>query len=120
MLYLNIESTNQEFLMFEIIYCNEAIEQINNLDRISYKKLLKDIEKFRSLGINAVDTKNLAAGLWEMRTDNIRTYYAYEKGKIIIVGLVVLKKSQKAPKRYIEQALNNIDKVKLELKNNKE
>jgi phage-related protein len=106
--------------MFEIIYCNEAIEQMSNLDRASYKKLLKDVEKFKSLGIGAVDTKNLTIGLWEMRTDNIRTYYAYEKDRIIIVGLVVLKKSQKAPKRYIEQAINNINKVKWELKNNKE
>ncbi len=63
--------------MFEIIYCDEAIEQINNLDRALYKKLLKDIEKFRFLGINAVNTRSLSSGLWEMKTDNIRTYYAY-------------------------------------------
>ena len=52
----------------------------------------------------------------EIRTDNIRSYYSYVGTKIIIVGLIILKKSQKAPKRFIEQAIRNIQKTKENLK----
>lgn len=101
--------------MFEIILSDEAEKQFNNLDKNSYKKIFKDFLKFENLGSNAVDSRNLTKDLWEIRTDNIRSYYAYTGTKIIIVGLIVLKKSQKAPKRFIEQALRNIEKTKEEL-----
>jgi len=102
--------------MFEIILSKEAEEQFNNLDKTLYKKVFKDFEKFENLGSKAVDSRDLTKGLWEIRTDNIRSYYSYVGTKIIIVGLIVLKKSQKAPKRFIEQAIRNIQKTKENLK----
>ncbi|MDD3436343.1 MAG: hypothetical protein PHC64_04230 [Candidatus Gastranaerophilales bacterium] len=36
----------------------------------------------------------------------------YVENKIIIIGLIVLKKTQKAPKRFIEQAIRNIEDYK--------
>ena len=102
--------------MFEIIFSDEAREQFYNLDKVSYKKVFKDFEKFEKLGSRSVDSRDLTKGLWEIRTDNIRSYYSYAGNKIIIVGLIVLKKSKKAPKRFIEQAIWNIQKTKEELK----
>lgn len=101
--------------MFEIILSDEAEEQFNNLDKASYKKVFKDFEKFEKLGSRAIDSRNLVKDLWELRTDDIRSYYSYAGTKIIIVGLIVLKKSQKAPKRFIEQAIRNIQKIKEKL-----
>jgi len=101
--------------MFEIILSNEAQEQFNNLDKTSYKKVFKDLEKFEKLGNRAINSRDLAKGLFEIRTDNIRSYYSYAGNKIIIVGLIILKKSQKAPQRFIEQAIRNIQKTKKEL-----
>jgi len=98
--------------MFEIILSNEATEQFNSLDKVSYKKIFKDFEKFEQLGSKAVDSRDLGKDLWEIRTDNIRSYYTYTGTKIIIVGLIVVKKSQKAPKRFIDQAIRNIQKTK--------
>ena len=77
--------------------------------------MFKDFEKIEQLGIKAVNSRDLTGDLWEIKTDNIRTYYSYSKGKIIIVGLIVLKKTQKAPKRFIEKAIANIKKTKDEL-----
>ena len=101
--------------MFEIILSDEAEEQLNSLDKASYKKAFKDLQKFEQLGSRAVDSRDLARGLFEIRTDNIRIYYSYADNKIIIVGLIVLKKSQKAPQRFIEQAIRNIERTKKEL-----
>lgn len=101
--------------MFEIFLTHEAEEQFNNLDRVSYKKVAKDYVKFEELGHKAVNSRDLGKGLWEIKSDNVRSYYSYTGTKIVIVGLVVLKKTQKAPKRYIEQAVSNIEKAKQQL-----
>ena len=60
---------------------------------------------------------DLGNGLFELKPDNVRAYFKYIKNRIIIIGLIVLKKSQKAPRRYIEQAHRNIEKY---LQENKE
>lgn len=50
-----------------------------------------------------------------IQSHNVRAYFKYHKDKIIIIGLIVLKKTQKAPERFIQQAIRNIDKVINEL-----
>jgi len=97
--------------MFEIIFADEAIEQRENLDKISKRKIIKAIRNFEILGREANNSRNLD-DIWEIKADNVRAYFDYEGNKIIIIGFIVLKKSQKAPKRYIEQAKRNIDKVR--------
>ena len=45
-----------------------------------------------------------------MKCDKVRIYFMYHQNNIIIIGLVVLKKTQKAPERYKMQAMANIEK----------
>ena len=45
-----------------------------------------------------------------MKCDKIRIYFMYHENNIIIVGLIILKKTQKAPERYKLQAISNIEK----------
>ncbi len=102
--------------MFKAIFSDEAMLQMENLDRISKKKAAKAIRNFEELGQYAHNSRNLG-DIWEIKTDNVRIYFDYEENKIIIIGLVVLKKSQKAPKRFIEQAKRHIDRVRQKIKN---
>ena len=102
--------------MFEIIYADEAFEQLNALDKTSRNKILKSIDIFEQFGKDANNSRNLKNGLWEIKADNIRAYFQYHQQKIIIIGLIVLKKTQKAPDRFIKQAIRNIDKIIQELK----
>jgi hypothetical protein len=101
--------------MFEVIFSDEAIEQRESLDPASKKKIIKAIRNFSGLGLQARNSRNLGE-IWEIKADNVRAYFDYEGNKIIIVGLIVLKKSQEAPKRFIEQAKRNIDRVRLMMK----
>lgn len=102
--------------MLKIIYADESEEHLLELDKISRNKILKAIEIFKVLGKNARNSRDLKNGLWEIKADNVRAYFKYFKGKIIIIGLIVLKKSQKAPARFIEQSLRNIENVINKLK----
>lgn len=103
--------------LFTAEYTNEALEQLNNLQDAEFEKITKAIYIFEHVGKKYKNINDLGNGLFELKPDNVRAYFKYAKNRIIIVGLVVLKKSQKALKRYIEQAHKNIDNY---LKENKE
>ena len=91
------------------------MEQLNQLDKPSRNRILKAIDIFEQFGKEANNSRSLKNGLWEFKADNVRAYFKYHKDKIIIIGLIVLKKTQKAPERFIQQAIRNIDKVIKEL-----
>jgi phage-related protein len=93
--------------MFETIYCDESLEQVKNLDKASRNKILRAITNFEILGTDAKNSRDLKNGLWEIKADNTRAYFKYYKDKIIIIGFITLKKSQKAPERYIQQAVTD-------------
>jgi phage-related protein len=103
--------------MYRIIYADEASEQLNTLEKSYRNKALRAIEVFSELGSQAGNSKPLRDGLFEIKADKVRVYFKYFENKIIIVGIIVLKKTQKAPERYIEQALRNINKTIKELQN---
>lgn len=103
--------------LFTAEYTNEALEQLENLQDAEFEKISKAIYIFEHVGKKYKNINDLGNGLFELKPDSVRAYFKYVKNRIIIVGLVVLKKSQKAPKRYIEQAHKNIDNY---LKENKE
>ena len=106
---------------FQAEYTNEALKQIEELEYNNKKKRFKAINLFEYLGKNAKNSRDLSSnGLFEIKADNIRAYFKYFENKIIIIGLIVLKKTQKVPKRFILQAIKNIDKYTAERANNNE
>lgn len=71
------------------------------------------------MGIKYKNINDLGNELFEIKPKGVRAYFQYDKERrrIIIIGFITLKKTQKAPKRYIKQALENIKNYKKELKN---
>jgi phage-related protein len=94
---------------FTAKYTDEALEQLDKLEKSSKKKILNAIKIFEQIGTEYKNINDLGGGLFELKPDNIRAYFKYHEGKIIIIGFMTLKKTQKAPKRYIEQAIRNIE-----------
>lgn len=89
----------------------EAENDLKNLDRQDLKRTLRTVAIFEQLGRDGVNSRPLnKEGLFEMKSDKVRIYFMYHKNNIIIVGLVVLKKTQKAPERYKIEAMTNIEK----------
>lgn len=97
--------------LFEARYAKEAEEDLKALDKQNLKRTLRTVSLFEQLGKDAVNCRQLnKQGLFEMKCDKIRIYFMYHKNSIIIIGLVVLKKTQKAPERYKIEAMSNIEK----------
>lgn len=90
-------------------YTKEATEQLFALSVENQDKILAAVRAFEYLGTKYKNINKLDLDVYEIKPHGVRTYFKYCGQKIIIIGLVVLKKTQKAPKRYIEQAARNID-----------
>ena len=105
--------------IFETEFTSEAQEQFDKLEQNNKRKLIKAIAIFEQVGTQYKNINSLGSGLFELKPDDVRAYFEYYNGKVIIVGLIVLKKSQKAPKRFIEQARRNIEKYIKDFKHEK-
>jgi len=93
---------------FKAEYTEEALIQFQELEKPNKKKII-DISIFEQVGTEYKNINDLGNDLFELKPDNIRAYFKYHENKIIIIGVITIKKPQKAPKRYIEQALRNIE-----------
>jgi phage-related protein len=91
-------------MQFTVELGEEASKQLMELDLVSKKKVLADYRVIEEVGLDAVISEPLGNKLFEIKTDNIRSLYTFKKGKIVVVGLIFTKKSQKTPKKYLEQA----------------
>ena len=92
-------------------YTPEAENDLKSLSRQDLKRALRTVALFEQLGKDGVNSRPLnKQGLYEMKCDKIRIYFMYSENHVIIIGLVVLKKSQKAPERYKLEAMANIEK----------
>ena len=100
-------------------YTPEAKEQFFQLSRENRIKIAAAIESFETLGSAYKNINQLDYDLFEIKPSGVRAYFQYdtERRRIIIIGFVTLKKTQKAPKRYMLQAVRNIEKYKRSIQN---
>lgn len=106
---------------FTAEFTNEALEQYSELDADNQDKILGAIRSFELLGTDYKNINKLDYDLYEIKPTGVRAYFRYDENrrKIIIIGLICLKKTQKAPKRYMKQAVRNIENYQKENKNEK-
>ena len=94
-------------------YTQEAEDELKNLDKQNQKRVLRTVAVFEQVGKAGVNSRPLnKEGLFELKTGQVRIYFMYHENNIIIIGLITLKKTQKAPERYKEIAMTRIESYK--------
>ncbi len=97
--------------LFTALYTKEAENDLKALDKQNIKRVLRTVAVFEQLGKDGVDSRPINKdGLFELKSGQVRIYYMYQENSIIIIGLITLKKTQKAPERYKELAKTRIEK----------
>jgi phage-related protein len=95
---------------YNIEFTPESVEELRELDKQNQKRAFRTVRLFEELGKDGVNSRPLDNnGLFEMKSDKLRLYFMYWENSIVIVGLMTLKKTQKAPDRYKEIAHKRID-----------
>ncbi|WP_191018135.1 type II toxin-antitoxin system RelE/ParE family toxin [Treponema zioleckii] len=78
----------------------------------SQQKLLGDeYTKIETQGIEFVRVKQLQKDIFEIKSNELRSLFKYKAGKIIVVGVVFVKKTQKTPKDKIKLAKQRLKEV---------
>lgn len=96
-------------MKYEVILIDEAKKEFLNLEKFLQEKVQEDYNLIYDFDINAVITKPLGNKIFEIKTDNIRSLFKYQKDRIIIVGLVFVKKTQKTPKEILKLAKKRLE-----------
>lgn len=82
----------------------------NKESRINFNKIVAYLDILEEMGtrVGAPVTKHLDGEIWELRPLKNRLLYAYYKNNKFIILHHFVKKTQKTPKREIEQAKRNL------------
>lgn len=95
-------------MRFEVVLTRQARKEFEALTPEQRISVGSDYETIRDKGIEFVKRRFLQNDLFEIKTNDVRSLFEYEKDRIIIVGLVYVKKSQKAPQRFVGIAKKRI------------
>jgi len=97
---------------YTAIITDDAEKQLLELSTNDRETILEAIKVFELVGTDYKNLNTLGDKLFEIKPKGVRAYFMYHPKlrKIIIVGFICLKTTQKAPTRYMEQARRNIAK----------
>lgn len=62
-------------------------------------------------GIEFVRVKHLQGKIFEIKSKNLRSLFRYQEGKIVLIGVVFVKKTQKTPREMIKLAKQRLKDV---------
>ncbi|WP_024470379.1 type II toxin-antitoxin system RelE/ParE family toxin [Treponema pedis] len=89
-----------------------AVESEISVLEQSQKDLLKtEYEKIEQQGVEFVKIKHLQKKIYEIKSNEVRSLFKYKEGRIIVIGVVFVKKTQKTPKETIKLAEKRLKEV---------
>lgn len=98
-------------MKFKIQKLKQAEKEISKLTKKQQEELNKDYKTITEKGIEFVKRRHLQDDVFEIKTNDIRSLFAYRENCIILIGLVYEKRSNKAPNYYIELAQKRIKEI---------
>ena len=96
---------------FKVEKLPQAEAEIKNLEESQQKLLSDEYANIETQSIEFVRVKPLQKDIFEIKTNELRSLFKYKAGKIIVVGVVFLKKTQKTPKEKIKLAKKRLKEV---------
>ena len=91
-------------MKFEIQKLKQAEKEINKLSKEQQKQVIDDYNVITTRGIEFVKRRHLRGDIFEIKTNDIRSLFAYRDDCVILIGLVYEKRTNKAPDYYIDLA----------------
>lgn len=98
-------------MKFTVEKLPQAKNEIESLEQSQRDMLETDYKKIQEQGIEFVRVKPIQKEIFEIKTNELRSLFKYKSGKIIVVGVVFVKKTQKTPKEIIKLAKKRLKEV---------
>lgn len=96
---------------FKVEKTKQAESEYNALTDEQKQLLDDDYKTIETKGLENVSTKKIEKGIFEIRTDRLRSLYTYREGALILIVVIFLKSTQKTPEQYKELARKRIKKL---------
>ena len=93
-----------DIMKFKIEKLKQAEKEIADLASHQKVAVESDFDIIEQQGIEFVKRRHLRNGLFEIKTNDIRSLFKYKEESIILIGLVYEKRTNKAPEYYIKLA----------------
>ena len=91
-------------MVFRVEKLDVVNDEIATLPPEQQTLLDSDYKTIETTGIEFVRIKHLQDKIFEIKSKNLRSLFKYQKDKIIVIGVVFVKKTQKTPKDKITLA----------------
>ncbi len=98
-------------MKFKIQKLRQAEKEISRLTKKQQEELEKDYKTITEKGIEFVKRRHLRSDVFEIKTNDMRSLFAYQENCIILIGLVYEKRSNKAPDYYIELTQKRLKEI---------
>ncbi len=98
-------------MKFTVEKLPQAELEIKSLEESQQKLLGDEYTKIETQGIEFVRVKPLQKDIFEIKSNELRSLFKYKAEKIIVVGVVFVKKTQKIPKDKIKLAKQRLKEV---------
>ena len=98
-------------MKFTVEKLPQAKAEIDSLEQSQKDMLEADYKKIQEQGIEFVRVKPIQKEIFEIKTNELRSLFKYASGRIIVVGVVFVKKTKKTPKETIKLAKQRLKEV---------
>ena len=98
-------------MKFAVEKLPQAKAEIDSLEQSQKEMLEADYRKIQEQGIEFVRVKSIQKEIFEIKTNELRSLFKYSAGRIIVIGVVFVKKTQKTPKEKIKLAKQRLKEV---------
>ena len=98
-------------MKFTVEKIPQAKAEIDSLEQSQKEMLEADYKKIQEQGIEFVRVKPIQKEIFEIKTNELRSLFKYSAGRIIVVGVVFVKKTQKTPNDKIKLAKQRLKEV---------
>ena len=91
-------------MKFIVVKTRKAKEDFEQLSPSQQNAAEKDYSIIEKRGIEFVKRRFLEDGIFEIKSGEVRSLFKFEENRIIIIGLIYIKKTQKIPKQILKLA----------------
>lgn len=84
-------------MIYKIKKIKQAENEYNSLTKEQQELLDNDYNLIETEGLERVSTKKIEKDIYEIRTSNLRSLYTYQEGALIIVVTIFIKTTNKTP-----------------------
>lgn len=99
------------YMKFTVEKLSQAQDEIDSLEQFQKDMLESDYSIIQNQGIEFVRVKPIQKDIFEIKTNELRSLFKYSAGKIIVIGVVFVKKTKKTPKEKIKLAKQRLKEV---------